>query len=103
MFIPFSFPFQLKWSPQGFRIAYLALSDFGSALWVLNVKDGTTEPLVKGVSTFAWYLDDNTIICSRKSDNSQKSNDLLAINLLNGKEQILSRDMALTEMFTSKD
>lgn len=101
--IPFAWPHQLRWSPEGGKIAYMALSDQGHSMWVVDLNTQQAEPLIHGVYTFVWYQTDDIIICNRKNSAQIHATDLVAVNIKTGKETILRKNMPVTEMFASRD
>ena len=107
---------QLKWSPEGSKIAYTAQSEDGPSLWIIDVETRQAQVKVVNMNSFTWYQNDKTIICNRISSNSttafrqlRKSSDnyslteLVAINLETGEEQVLSQGMPVTDLFISRD
>ncbi|TNE48027.1 MAG: hypothetical protein EP344_19105, partial [Bacteroidetes bacterium] len=94
---------QLKWSPRGNKIAYMAISEYGNSVWVLDPESGDTRPVAANANSFAWYQDDKMLICNRRSADPEKSTDLVAINLETGAEKTLREGLPLTELFASAD
>lgn len=75
-----------RWSPDGAVIGYLAPTDRGTALWVMD-KDGTqARPRLFDVLHFEWYLDNRRVVYSRMGENGRE---LRAADLESGEEVLL--------------
>lgn len=94
---------QMKWSPDGKKIGYLALSEGGIALWILDLETGLSEPRLINVNSFDWYLTSEMVICNQKVVGNTNATDLVVINLKSGEETILKKKLPLTELFCSAD
>ena len=101
--LPWEYVHQLKWSPDGKKIAYLALSGDGNSVWIIDLESNSTRPHIFNVSSFSWYQNSNMIICNRVAADQTNTTNLVAVNLETGKEKILSQGLHLTELFVSKD
>lgn len=67
-------------------LGYLAPTDRGTALWVVD-KDGThARPRLFDVLHFEWYLDSRRVVYSRRGDNGRE---LRAVDLESGEETLL--------------
>ncbi len=55
-------PSGLAWSPDRNVIGYLAPSEKGLALWIVDPEGSRTEPVLFGVRDFAWYRDSRHVI-----------------------------------------
>lgn len=78
-----------RWSPDGRTIGYLAPSEKGSSLWLVDPDGHMEGPRLFGVRSFDWYRDSRTILCTRASTHGTNSLEMCAINLDTGQEAIL--------------
>jgi Tol biopolymer transport system component/class 3 adenylate cyclase len=98
-----TFLHQLKWSPDGTTIAYMAMGENGQTLWLINVETREARELVGNINTFAWYLDKQIIIFNRTSSEDPALTELVAMNIRTGEEKTISQGLRLTELFFSRD
>ncbi len=75
-----------RWSPDGALIGYLAPTDRGRALWVVDKDGGGARPRLFDVLHFEWYLDSRRVVYSRMGDNGRE---LRAVDFESGKEALL--------------
>jgi Tol biopolymer transport system component/class 3 adenylate cyclase len=99
----FGYANQVKWSPDGRRIGYIAGSEGGTSLWIADPDSNSSRPVISQVTTFAWYQNSNMIICNRNATEKANATDLVIINIETGEEKILKQDLPLTEIFASSD
>jgi Tol biopolymer transport system component len=99
----FGYANQVKWSPDGKNIGYIAGGKGGTSLWVANPDSNRARPVISQVTTFAWYQNSNMIICNRYATEKANTTDLVIINIETGEEKILKQNLPLTEIFTSSD
>ena len=96
----YDYAMNVKWSPSGKYVAYLANSENGRSLWRVD-SNGRQEMIIETAHSFDWYLNDSMIIYNtiRKQD---KQAGLHARNIETGEEVELLTGR-LTELFTKKD
>ena len=75
-----------RWSPDGALIGYLAPTDRGQALWVMDRNGTNARPRLFDVIHFEWYLDSRRVVYSRRGENGR---DLRARDLESGTETLL--------------
>ena len=75
-----------RWSPDGASIGYLAPTEGGTALWVMDKDGANARPLLSNVLDFEWYLDGRRVVYSRMGANGSE---LRAADLESGEEVLL--------------
>ncbi|MHC4687582.1 MAG: TolB family protein [Planctomycetota bacterium] len=78
-----------RWSPDGRIIGYLAPSEKGPSLWLVDPNGHMERPRLSGVQSFNWYRDSRRILCTRASTDGTNSMEMCAIDLETGQETIL--------------
>ena len=101
--VPMDYIHQLKWSPDGKKIAYLALSEYGNSVWIVDPESRSARPYIFDVNSFSWYQNSSMIICNRIATARANTRDLVAVNLETGRDKILRPGVSLTELFVSTD
>lgn len=101
--VPWEYIHQLKWSPDGKKIAYLALSGDGNSVWIIDPNSQSARPQIFNVNSFSWYQNSSMIICNRIATDQSNTIDLIAVNIETGKDKILMQGLPLTELFVSTD
>jgi Tol biopolymer transport system component len=91
-----------RWSPDGLAIGYLAPSEKGSSLWLVDPNGHIEGPRLSGIRSFDWYRDSRKIICTRASTDGTNSMEMCAIDLETGQEVILIEG-SHTELIAAPD
>jgi Tol biopolymer transport system component len=78
-----------RWSPDGRAIGYLASSENGPSLWLVDPNGHMEGPRLSGVRSFDWYRDSRIILCTRASTDGTDSMEMCAVDLDTGREVIL--------------
>ncbi len=99
----FGYANQVKWSPDGRKIGYLAGSEEGYSLWIADPDSNSARSVISQVNTFAWYQNSNMIICNRNATEKAYTTELVIINIETGEGKILKQDLPLAEIFVSSD
>ncbi|MGH9795674.1 MAG: protein kinase domain-containing protein [Candidatus Acidiferrales bacterium] len=76
-----------RWSPDGKVIGYVAPSEKGSALWVMDPQSGKAEPRLFGVLRFDWWRDSAHVVFARAR--GAEAPEMRIANLESGKEALL--------------
>jgi Tol biopolymer transport system component/tRNA A-37 threonylcarbamoyl transferase component Bud32 len=91
-----------RWSPDGRAIGYLAPSEKGLSLWLVDPNGQMQGPRLSGVRSFDWYRDSRKILCTRASTDGTDSMEMCAIDLDTGQEAILIEG-SHTELIAAPD
>jgi Tol biopolymer transport system component len=91
-----------RWSPDGRAIGYLAPSEKGLSLWLVDPNGRMEGPRLSGVQSFDWYCDSRKILCTRDSTDGTNSMEMCAIDLETGQESILIEG-SHTELIAAPD
>ena len=91
-----------RWSPDGRAIGFLAPSEKGPSLWLVNPNGHMEGSRLSGVQSFNWYRDSRTILCTRASTDGTDSVEMCAIDLETGQEAILIEG-SHTELIAAPD
>jgi Tol biopolymer transport system component/serine/threonine protein kinase len=88
-----------RWSPDGRSIAFIAASDSGADLWVMDRDGSNARQILGSVLYFDWY-DNQRIVFVRRGQNGLTQ--VHARNLASGEESLLLPDAAI-ELAVSRD
>jgi Tol biopolymer transport system component/tRNA A-37 threonylcarbamoyl transferase component Bud32 len=91
-----------RWSPDGCTIGYLAPSEKGSSLWLVDPNGNMEGPRLSGIRSFDWYRDSRKVLCTRPSTDSTDSLEMCAIDIETGQEVILIEG-SHTELIAAPD
>jgi len=79
----------LRCSPDGKVIGYLAPSDQGMALWILNKDSQNARPRLFNLLRFDWYQDSHHVVYTGKSADGSGVLEIRVANLETGQERLL--------------
>jgi Tol biopolymer transport system component/predicted Ser/Thr protein kinase len=79
----------LRWSPDGAAIGFVAPSERGPALYELDLETGSVTLKIYNIAMFDWYLDRERVIYTPIPDNGEGRMEMRVANLRTGKEKLL--------------
>ena len=79
-----------RWSPDGGRIGYLAPTETGRAIWVVD-PDGKNAhaTAIRGASSFSWYKDGQRVLYIRPAADGSGRQELRTAHLTTGEDRVL--------------
>ena len=95
-----SSPLAPKWSPDGKLIGFVAPSEQGNALWVVDPEGKQSRPVLVGALQFDWYRDSHRVVYIRASEHDSRTLQLLLRDLESGQEKLLHRGLAVEPVVT---
>ncbi|MFQ5704528.1 MAG: protein kinase [Gemmatimonadales bacterium] len=92
-----------RWSPDGSAIGYIAPTEEGNAIWLVE-PDGTNPhpSTVRNAFSFGWYRDGQRVLYARRAPDGSGLVELRAAHLGTG-EDVLLRSGAIAELEVSPD
>jgi Tol biopolymer transport system component len=98
----YDYAMELSWSPDGKKIGYIANSELGRSIWIMD-PDGTNTELVIGPAhSFDWYLDSRSIVYNRIHRSEKEAAGLRIRNIVTGEDSLIYEGR-LTEIFVHPD
>jgi Tol biopolymer transport system component/class 3 adenylate cyclase len=92
-----NFVTNVKWSPDGKAIGYLALDDKGRSIWIVD-RNGENQRIdIEGVHSFDWYPGSNNIVYNRIA---KSKSELRIRDIATGADTLLYNG-PLTEIFVN--
>ncbi|MFQ5724046.1 MAG: protein kinase, partial [Terriglobia bacterium] len=78
-----------RWAPDGKAIGYLAPSDRGPTLWVIDPQGTNARPRLSGVLRFDWYRDSRHVVYTRLAPGEQEGMQMQVVDLESGRQAAL--------------
>jgi len=78
-----------RWSPDGKAIGYLAMSDDGPGLWLVQPDGGDPRPALSGVLRFDWYRDSRHVVQTRTAADGSGTLEMHVTDLETGEDELL--------------
>lgn len=98
----YDYAMNVRWSPDGKLIGYLANGDKGRSLWIVD-KDGKNQRVaIEGIHSFDWYQGSDMVIYNKIAKSKSEKSELRIRNLKTGKDTLLLNER-LTEIFAKAD
>lgn len=92
----------IRWSPDGKSIGYLAIGDKGRSLWIVD-KDGENQRVtIENIQCFDWYQGSNKVVYNKIAKSRSDKSELRIRNLATGSDTLLYNER-LTEIFVKAD
>ncbi|MGH9424929.1 MAG: winged helix-turn-helix domain-containing protein, partial [Terriglobia bacterium] len=80
-----------RWSPDGKTIGYIAPTEQGTALWVVDRDGRNARPYLSNILRFDWYRDSRHAIYTRAAVDGSGAREMGVANLDTGEEAVLYR------------
>jgi len=98
----YDYAMNVRWSPDGKSIGYLAHSDKGRSLWTVD-KDGENQKVViENIHSFDWYQGSDMVVYNKIAKSRSEKSELRIRNLKTAKDTVLYKER-LTEIFVKAD
>ena len=78
-------------SPDGTKIGFLASTDKGTTLWIMDRQGKADRTELTKVLSFVWYRDNTSVLYTRQTADGASTIELRAANLETGDESVLAQ------------
>jgi Tol biopolymer transport system component len=92
----------VRWSPDGTTIGYLALADNERSVWMIDSNGEHQRVVIEDAHSFDWYPGSNKIIYNRIAKSKSGLSELRIWSLTTGADTLLYNGQ-LTEIFVKSD
>jgi Tol biopolymer transport system component len=98
----YDYAMNVRWSPDGKSIGYLATGDTGRSLWVVDQNGENQRVEMANIHSFDWYQGSNKVIYNKIAKSRSEKSELRIRNFTTGKDTLLYSGR-LTEIFVKAD
>jgi TolB protein len=92
----------VRWSPDGKSIGYLAHGDKGRSLWIVDQNGENQRVAIENIHSFDWYQGSDMVVYNKIAKSRSEKSELRIRNLKTGKD-VLLHNGRLTEIFVKAD
>ena len=101
-FIYDDYAMNIRWSPDGKSIGYLANGDKGRSLWIVDKGGENQRVAIESIHSFDWYQGSDMVVYNKIAKSRSEKSELRIRNLVTGSDTLLYNER-LTEIFVKAD
>lgn len=98
----YDYAMNVRWSPDGKSIGYLANGEKGRSLWVVDKGGENQRVAIESIHSFDWYLGSDMVVYNKIAKSRSEKSELRIRNLVTGNDTLLYNER-LTEIFVKAD
>jgi len=98
----YDYAMNVRWSPDGKSIGYLAGGDKGRSLWIVDSNGENQRVAIESIHSFDWYQGSDMVLYNKIAKSRSEKSELRIHNFATGKDTLLYSGR-LTEIFVKAD
>ena len=98
----YDYALNVRWSPDGKSIGYLAHGDKGRSLWIVDSNGENQRVAIESIHSFDWYRGSDMVVYNKIAKSRSEKSELRIRNLVTGSDTLLYNER-LTEIFVKAD